>query len=65
MILNYFNVLILKINFKKNIILIHFRYKNILKNNRYYNIKHYLNVFFLLTWVSGSACAHLDQSHGP
>jgi hypothetical protein len=38
--------MILKINFKnkKNIILIYFQVKNILKNNRYYNFKHYIKI---------------------
>ena len=38
MFLDYFDVLILKIIFKnkKNIILIYFKIKNILKNNSYY-----------------------------
>jgi putative ribosome biogenesis GTPase RsgA len=37
--LNYFDVLMSKIHFKKNIILIYFQTKNTLKNNRYYKIK--------------------------
>jgi len=43
--LNHFDVLMLKIIFKKlkkYIILMHFRVKNTLKNNRYYNSKYSL-----------------------
>jgi hypothetical protein len=39
---NHFDVLISKKNFKKNIILMYFRAKNILKSSRYYTPKHLL-----------------------
>ena len=39
MFLYYFNVLISEIFFKKYIILIYFKIKNILKNNHYYTFK--------------------------
>jgi len=45
--LDYFNILISKINFKnknKNIISIHFQVKNTLKNKCYHNTKHALSI---------------------
>ena len=44
--LNYFNMLISKI--KKNIILLYFQVKNILKNNLYHNFKLTLSVCLIL-----------------
>jgi hypothetical protein len=38
--LDYFDVLISKMIFKKNIILMHFRVKNTLKNNFNHTLKH-------------------------
>jgi hypothetical protein len=40
----WFDILMLKINFKKNIILIHFQAKDIFKSNHYYNFKYYLKL---------------------
>jgi len=34
-----------------NSILKYFKIKNILKNNRNHNIKHYLDVFVFMIWV--------------
>jgi hypothetical protein len=46
---NHFNMLISKIIFLiKNIILIYFKIKNTLKNNRYHTFKHPLRIFLLV-----------------
>ena len=48
MFLNYFKMLILKIIFfKKNIILIYFKIKNILKNNHHHFFKQNFKLIFL------------------
>jgi hypothetical protein len=49
MLLNFFNVLMLEINFfKKYIFFIYFQINNIFKNNSYYNFKHCLAHHFEL-----------------
>jgi hypothetical protein len=52
MFLDHFNVLMSKINLnKKNIILIYFKIKNILKSNHFHNIKYYFNLKFWLNKI--------------
>jgi len=61
-IFGLFDVLILKINFKKiKLFLYIFKQKNTIKNNHYYNIKHYIT-FHLCLSCSAVKYSHLSSS---
>jgi hypothetical protein len=64
MILNYFDVLVSKINFKnkKYIILIYFSNKNILKNNRYHNKKYRNEWIYLFVVETGQQLSNTSSS---